>query len=207
MSQTHFSPLPLCVALLSLALGLWLSAGQPGRAATSEQSQGTTVQVQGTEISWAPNGNCGTQTLPATADFGISPPGGGNLFWPSGGQVSEACVLSNAPWTVSAVATDMTDSNDPNSSIPANDVAIKALGRTEANLQLANLTGADTVPASISSQCDNGQYCSIGSGETIVSAASPSPETSGFLFGYQLTVPGGTPTGTYSGTVTFTASN
>jgi len=178
-----------------------------GRALALIGGRRTPVQVQGAEISWAPNGNCGTQTVPATADFGVSPPGGGSLLWPAGGQVSEACVLSNAPWTVSAVAADLTDNNEPNSSIPAANVAVKALARTEPNLQLANLTGADPVPASISSQCDNGQYCAIGSAETIVTAASPSPETSGFLFGYQLTVPPATPTGTYGGTVTFTASN
>lgn len=213
MIRTHRFSLALAGTLFLAALALWLSASSPGHAATAEQAQGTTVQVQGSEISWAANAAC--QTAPntgfASADFGASPPGGGDLQWPVNGpfgNFSEACVLSNAGWSVDAAATDLQELNNQGT-IPATNLALTALGRDGAILQAGE---TDPVAAAISQECDagdgiNSSYCSLGNSHTVVTSANPSPEASGFLFQYRLTVPPEAAAGDYTGSVTFTASN
>lgn len=206
MTRTAMPRFALAGTLLASALALWLSSGQSGQAATADQAQGTTVAVQGKEISWAPNGACQTDPsngLP-TVDFGISPPGGGDIDSPNlpGAESPlEGCVLSNATWNVDAVSTDLTGSENPNSVIAAANVALTAQGVGE---------GLGVVP--VSQACDgsdfaNGIYCPLGNSQTIVSGASPSPGGAGFSYGYRLTVPASTPADTYTGSVTFTASN
>ncbi|HZK15858.1 MAG TPA: hypothetical protein VFC52_04660 [Solirubrobacterales bacterium] len=202
--MTHTRRFSVALAgLLSLtAFALWLSSGPAGHAATAEQTQGTNVQVQGKEISWASNGECtnSPQVSFSTADFGASPPGGGDLIWPpEPGTFQIACVLSNATWNIDAVATDLTALNEPNSAIPSTNLALTAGG----------LAFADSSPAPISQECDAVQqfYCDLTNSRSVVLGASPSPNASGFYFGYRLTVPPATAPETYTGSVTFTASN
>jgi hypothetical protein len=195
----------LVVGLISGALALWLSAAAPGHAETANQVQGTVVSVQGKAISWEDNAACGAQRSAgfpppsATADFGQSPPGGGLRVsaWFLG------CVLSNAPWSVDAVATNLVTA-DASASIPAANLSLAARGIDESFPE-----PRDPVPAPIAQACDDfsGGDCSLGSTQPVVVGARSSPDASGFLYFYRLHVPGSAPTGTYSGSVTFTASN
>jgi hypothetical protein len=191
-------------ALIAGALALWLSSGPAGHAASADQIQGTTVNVQGKAISWDDNARCaeirangGWPSPASTASFGSSPPGGGRL-------VSAAflgCVLSNATWSVEAVSTDLTSAAG---SIPAANVWLRANGLSASDHGIG-----DPLPAPIDPGCDAmaSSVCSLGVSKTIVSGAAPSPQTSGFLYQYELDVPGSAPSGTYNGSVTFTASN
>jgi hypothetical protein len=203
--RSHALRAVLVGALVSGALALWLSAGTPSHAATANQIQGTTVSVQGKAISWEDNGACGvhrTSGYPsptATADFGQSPPGGGvrEAGWFLG------CVLSNAPWHVEALAADLV-SGDGANYIPAANVSLTALAIGD------SVAGdRDPFPAPIAGACDTsaGAFCSLGGTQPIVVGAQPSPDASGFFYRYRLDVPGSAPSGTYTGSVTFTASN
>jgi hypothetical protein len=191
-------------ALIAGALVLWLSTGPAGHAATAVQEQGTNVSVQGKAISWEDNAACATHRLSyvapsQTAFFGSSPPGGGTLE----SLPFLACVLSNAAWSVDAVATPLTN-NDASASIPADRLRLYARGITQPLFD-----PADPTPASISADCELGTVsgCDLGTTRGIVTSAQPSPQTSGFVYSYQLDVPGSAPSGTYNGSVTFTASN
>ena len=206
-------------ALIAGALALWLSAGQPSEAATAPQVQGTTISVPGKAISWAANGQCAvlrdfsdpnTPPVPGpdvTADFGASPPGGGLAVT---GMFS-GCVNSNATWNVDAVATPLTSPLDSDGdglldSIQATNMALKAFpldGTSWGGPGVAN----DPIPAPIAPACTGAAACSLGATRPIVTGAAPSPQSSGFVYQYLLTVPSSTPAGTYTGSVTFTASN
>jgi hypothetical protein len=191
-------------ALIAGALALWLSTGESGHAATAPQEQGTTVTVQGKAISWDDNAQCAalgaTSLFPspaATADFGASPPGSGSIV----SSTFLGCVLSNAVWSVDAVATDLTSGTE---SIPAANMQLRARGID------ATYPGfEDPSPAPITATCDVTLVvgCSLGTAQTVVDGAQPSPASSGFLYSYVLDVPGSAPSGTYNGSVTFTASN
>lgn len=192
-------------ALIAGALVLWLSTGGAGHAATATQEQGTTVFVQGKQISWDDNGACaenrvnhGWPSPAVAANFGTSPPGGGLLT----GQLFLGCVLSNSTWNVDALATDLA-SMDATTGIPAANLTMRAEGLTAAH------GVGDPAPAPINPDCDSAlaHACSLGTTQTIVSGASPSPDTSGFVYLYQLAVPGTASSGTYNGSVTLTASN
>ena len=193
-------------ALIAGALALLLSTGPPGHAASAPQEQGTIVTVQGKAISWEDNGNCGADLRSATgrgsasevANFGSSPPGGGFLV--SSGFVG--CVKSNATWNVDALASALTSAAD---SIPATNMWLQAAGISESVFP----GFGDPSPAPIAPVCDRAgaSFCNIGSTQPVVVGASPSPGSSGFAYGYQLEVPGSAPAGTYTGNVTFTASN
>jgi hypothetical protein len=191
-------------ALIAGALVLWLSTGPSGHAATAQQLQGTTVTVQGKAISWDDNATCATHrgsfVAPSqTAGFGTAPPAGGALE----SLPFLACVLSNSPWNVDAVATPLTN-EDASASIPANHLRLSARG-----LMPGFFDPADPSPAPVSAECDRAitSGCDLGTTRRIVAAAEPSPHSSGFLYVYQLDVPGDTPGGVYNGLVTFTASN
>lgn len=198
MTRTRSFPFALVAGLLSLlAIALWLSSGSAGHAATNSLGQGITVQVPGKEISWATNGACNSEVAGAV-DFGTSPPGGGELFHPQQGTFTLACVLSNATWNVDAASTNLIGVNNPNSEISSTNLALTS-----------GPFASDSSPAPISQECDLALqlYCDLSNSHSIVLGASPSPETSGFVFGYRLTVPSATPEDTYTGSVTFTASN
>lgn len=193
-------------ALIAGALALWLSTGPSGHAASAVQEQGTTVTVQGKAISWEDNANCtelrainGWPSPAVAASFGSSPPGGGQLL----SQMFLGCVLSNSTWNVEALATDLTNT-DGSDSIPAANLRLQARGLSEATFGLG-----DPIPAPIDADCDAvvGTFCSLGTTKTVVSGAAPSPDSSGFLYAYSLDVPATVPSGTYNGSVTFTASN
>jgi hypothetical protein len=209
--RTHPSTAALVgavAALIAGALVLWLSTGSSGHAATATQEQGTTVAVQGKAISWEDNGACTTLRAagwpsPSTpANFGSSPPGGGRRTSPT----FLGCVLSNATWSVEAVATDLTNTDGSGSMIPAANLSLRAEGLGPS---YADFGGADPVPAPIDPACDSilSIGCSLGAPKTVVSGAAPSPQASGFAYGYELDVPGSAPSGIYNGSVTFTASN
>ncbi|MBA2451471.1 MAG: hypothetical protein H0V51_25930, partial [Chloroflexi bacterium] len=129
--MTHVNLLrpTLAVGLLFAALGLWLTAGPSGHAASANQTQGLAAAVAST-ISWGSAGGC-TQTI-APYDFGVL----------SAGSSAESssftgCVTSNAKWNVSASMTT-----------PASNAA-----------ESATLSGADfvgrvtTVPAGGTTAC------------------------------------------------------
>jgi hypothetical protein len=192
-------------ALIAGALALWLSTGPSGHAATATQEQGTTVTVQGKAISWDDNAGCadvradsGLPSPAVAANFGSSPPGGGQLV----SQMFLGCVLSNSTWNVEALATDLTNGPD---SIPAANLSLRAQ-----RLSPASYSGfGDPNPAPIDPGCDSEAAvdCSLGTTKTVVQGAAPSPEATGFVYLYRLDVPGSAPSGTYNGSVTFTASN
>ena len=192
-------------ALMAGALALWLSTGPSGHAASASQEQGTTVTVQGKAISWEDNGQCtglrassGWPSPAVTANFGSSPPGGGQLF----SQLFLGCVLSNATWSVEALASNLTNGGD---SIPAANLSLRAQRLSEAGYP----GFGDPDPAPIDPGCDAelAAFCSLGAAKTVVAGAAPSPQASGFVYFYRLDVPGSAPSGTYNGSVTLTASN
>jgi hypothetical protein len=193
-------------ALVAGALALWLSAGQPSHAASADQVQGTVVSVHGKAISWEDNGACGAHRAngwpsPAvTANFGASPPGGGSLLT----GIFLGCVKSNATWSVEAVAANLV-SEDGATHIPGTNVFLRAWPLDERSVA----ENVDPFPAPISPACDyyGGGYCSLGGTQTVVAGAQPSPYASGFFYDYRLDVPGSAASGTYAGSVTFTASN
>jgi hypothetical protein len=194
--------------LIAGALALWLSTGSSGHAAIATQEQGTTVTVQGKAISWEDNSQCGAlranHGLPSPAvgaNFGSSPPGGGLL----GSQLFLGCVLSNSTWNVEALATNLTNTDGSGESIPAGNLTLRAQSLTPTT----GFEPSDPVPAPINPDCDAELFvsCSLGTTRTVVSGATPSPGASGFMYLYQLAVPGSAPSGTYNGSVTFTASN
>jgi hypothetical protein len=197
----------LVSVLVGGALALWLSAAAPGHAETSNQVQGTVVSVQGKAISWDDNAQCGAlhaaQGWPSpalTAGFGSSPPGGGSLH----SIPFLGCVTSNATWHVDAVASALTPA-DASSSIPGANVHLYAEGLTE-----SRFSGfGDPSPAPIAPECDvyTSPGCSLGTTRPIVVGAQPTPASSGFFYSYRLDGPGSAPSGTYTGSVTFTASN
>jgi hypothetical protein len=202
-------------ALIAGAVALWLSTGPSSQAASAPQVQGTTVSVPGKTISWTANGFCevvrntvvGGLTYPGpnvTADFGVAPPGGGTL----GTGDFTGCVNSNATWNVDAVATPLTSPTDADAdgfpdSIPAANLQLKAQGLTN----VGGVAGSDPSPAPITPGCAGAAACSLGVSRPIVVGAAPSPQSSGFLYSYVLDVPASAPSGTYTGSVTFTASN
>lgn len=205
-SYTRIAALAGAVAaLIAGALALWLSTGPSGHAASVPEFQGTTVTVQGKEISWGAGGQCDRLRsdlgLPApaiTANFGVSPPGGGAVS----SQPFSGCVTSNATWSVEALATALTSGAD---SIPADRVNLTAAGLSDSLFP----GYGDPSPAPIAPDCDDsiGAYCSLGTTRTVVVGAAPSPQSSGFVYSYRLDVPGSAPAGTYTGSVTLTASN
>jgi hypothetical protein len=195
----------LVASLVVGALVLWLSSGPAGHADVEDQVQGTTVSVQGKAISWEDNARCGAlresfgYPSPAVAaDFGSSPPGGGQL----GSAAFLGCVLSNATWNVEALASPLTSGAE---SIPAANLTLQALSLNEATFP----GFGDTSPAPIDPACDGfvSVGCGLGTTQTVVTGAQPSPESSGFYYTYRLDVPGSAPSGVYTGSVTFTASN
>jgi hypothetical protein len=179
-------------ALIAGALALWLSGAPPRGAATADQSQGTTVTVTANTISWGDAAGC-VQNM-AVADFGALAAGTGR-----GAVGFRGCVTSNAGgWAVSASATDLTSAN-----------AADMIARDNLNVFTGDGSGGSGLSGSAvggSVPCDGGTGgCGLAGPQTVLSGGSAG--TGGFEYGYSLLVPGSTPGGTYTGQVTFTASN
>lgn len=175
----------LAVGLVVAAIMLWLSAPQPGIAATANQTQGLALAVPST-ISWGSAGLC-TQNMPAY-DFGSV--GAGATATSS---VFTGCVTSNATW---AVAASMTAApSNGSTTIPANSFVGQVV-----TSPLTSTVGCSAVNTT----------CQLGTSRTLFSGA---PATTlnlnnQFTYQYALTVPAGQDSGSYTGgVVTFVASN
>jgi hypothetical protein len=176
----------LALALLAAAVGVWLSGGTAGRAATATQTQGATAGVAKT-IAWGSAGGC-TQNMP-TAAFGTLAAGASNTLTGFTG-----CVTSNAAWSVATRMSTPLTSNDDGSTIDGS--AIK----------IAN----GTVPAAASNKCTTASPCALSSSPTTdTTILTGAPHTSNsFAYSLTLTVPATATGGTYiDGALTFTASN
>jgi hypothetical protein len=99
---------------------------------------------------------------------------------------------------------DETEAHRPQpDSIPAGNLRLKA---SALNLPDPNFPN-DPSPAPIAPECVGATACSLEVTRPVVVGAAPIPQSSGFLYSYLLNVPGSAPAGTYTGSVTFTASN
>ena len=176
----------LAVGFLAAAVGVWLSGGATGRAATATQTQGASAAVAKT-IAWGSAGGC-TQNMP-TAAFGTLAAGASNTLTGFTG-----CVTSNATWSVATrMSTPLTSADDA-STIDGS--AIK----------IAN----STVAAAASNKCTTASPCTLSASPTtdttILTGAARTANS--FAYSLTLTVPATATGGTYTdGTLTFTASN
>jgi hypothetical protein len=187
--------LALATALLAVAGGLWLSGGDPSRAASSGQTQSVSVTVTNS-IAWGTAGTC-VQSAGAAAFGSVS---AGSTSTAPGVGTYIACIASNATWGVTATMTTAPASS-------GNTVAASAF-RAEV---LTVPVGADAVgcPSGNSSSA-----CTLDNGSVSLVANAPATPlvgtllTNGFTYDYKLATPANQPAGTYTGgVITLTASN
>lgn len=188
----------LALTLLALAAGLWLSSGQPSRAASAGATQAVSATITNS-ISW---GNVGTCAQSAGAAAFGSLAAGSSATAPGGVGVYTGCITSNATWSVGAAMT--TPPTSGSETIPASAFRLETV-------TAPLLSGAIACPGGNSS----GGCTLDNSSASLVTNAQPTPIpllatvlTNGFTWKYKLDVPASQPSGTYTGgVVTLTASN
>jgi hypothetical protein len=187
--------LALAATMLMVAAGLWLSAGQPSRAATAGGTQSVSATITNT-ISWGTAGTC----IPSTgaAAFGSIASGGSSTAPGVGNYVG--CVTSNAAWGVTATMTAPPASGEntlPPEAFRA-EVLTVPLGASAASCPIGNSSASCTLDKSA---------------VPLVSGAPATPLvgtvlTNGFTYDYKLSAPANQPAGSYTGgVITLTASN
>jgi hypothetical protein len=187
--------LALAATMLTVAAGLWLSSGDPTRAATGGGTQSVSATITNS-ISWGNAGTCLAST--GAAAFGSIAAGGSSTAPGVGTYIG--CVASNATWGVTATMT--TPPASGGNTLPAEAFRAEVL----------------TVPLGAgAAACPNGNSspsCTLDkSSVPLVSNAPATPLigtllTNGFTYDYQLNVPSNQPAGTYTGgVITLTASN
>lgn len=185
----------LALTLLTLAAGLWLSAGEATRAASSGFTQSVSATITNS-ISWGSLGTC-LQSAGAAA-FG-SLAAGSSSNAPAVG-VYTGCVGSNASWNVTGTMT--TPPSAEGESIPASAFRLEGLTVPLGASAIACPTGNSSASCSL----DNSTV-------SFVKNAPATPLigtilTNGFTWNYKLEVPSNQPAGTYTGgVITLTASN
>jgi hypothetical protein len=185
----------LAAGMLALAAGLWLSSGEPTRAASDGGTQSVSATIS-SSISWGNAGTCLAST--GAAAFGSLAPGGTSTAPGVGTYIG--CVASNATWGVSA--TMSTPPSAGGNTLPASafraEVLTVPIGASGAACPVGNSNAACTL--------NNGSV-------SLVSGAPPTPLigtllTNGFTYDYKLAVPENQPAGSYTGgVISLTASN
>ncbi len=187
--------LALAATMLTVAAGLWLSAGAATRAAEDGGTQSVSAAITNS-ISWGTAGAC----LPSTgaASFG-SIAAGGSATAPAVG-VYTGCVASNATWNVTATMTTPPSSGEdtlPEEAFRA-EVLTVPLGADAAACPTGNSSGECTL--------DN-------SSVSLVANAPATPLigtilNNGFTYDFELSAPSNQPAGSYAGgVIALTASN
>lgn len=195
VSQTPQFRLALAATMLTVAAGLWLSSGDPSRAANAGGTQSVSASIS-SSISWGSTGTCLAST--GAAAFGSLAPGGSSTAPGIGTYIG--CVASNATWGVTASMT--TPPTAGGEALPAEafraEVLTVPLGASAVACPIGNSSAA----------------CALDKGSVpLVAGAPPTPLigtvlTNGFTYDYELNVPSNQPAGTYtSGVITLTASN
>ena len=183
-------------ALLSAAIGLWLSGGTVGTAATSNATQSVSATIT-SAISWGSTGAC-VQSMGAAAFGSLAP---GSTATAPGAGVYTGCVTSNGVWDVTGTMT----------TAPTN-ASSTALAKNAFRAEVATVpTLSDTPTCPVG---NTSSACTLdNSAVSLVSDALPTPLvgtllTNGFTFDYKLTAPSDQEAGTYTGgLITLTASN
>jgi hypothetical protein len=183
--------------MLALAVGLWLSGGDPTRAASASTTQSVSATVT-SSISWGTVGAC-TQSAGAAA-FGSLAPGGSSTAPAVGAYLG--CISSNATWSVSGTMTTMPSSGSESiaaSNFRAEVVAVP-LGAGTAACPSGNSNSGCTL--------DNPAVNLVSNAPATPIPLLATALTNGFTYDYKLNVPSNQPAGAYTGgVVTLTASN
>jgi hypothetical protein len=187
----------LALTMVVLAAGLWLSSGQPTRAASANTTQAVSATVTNA-ISW---GNVGTCAQSAGAAAFGSLAAGSSASAPGVGTYT-GCIASNATWSVSGAMT--TPPSASAETIPASAFRLETVTAPA-------LSGAIACPAANSSAgctLDNSSASVVTNAPATPLPAVATVLTNGFTWKYKLEVPSNQPAGAYAGgVVTLTASN
>jgi hypothetical protein len=187
----------LGLTMLVFAAGLWLSSGQPTRAASGSATQAVSATVTNA-ISWGSVGACAQST--GAAAFGSLAAGSSSTAPGVGAYIG--CIASNATWSVTGAMT--TPPSASGETIPASAFRLETVTAPA-------LSGAIACPAGNSSggcTLDNPSASIVTNAPATPLPALATVLTNGFTWKYNLEVPSNQPSGTYTGgVVTLTASN